>query len=418
MAKKNSNSKIYRFIIYLVFLSISIGLLILSLTNQSQTLIITSYMTLFLCFIILMFKHWRLSIRVHFFSEKLQESLQNANTGVTNTSLTCDDQDILADSAFLYNSFFQEFNGFILLMKRFAVDMEDSSKMLSNFSKEADSSSLQVSKSIEEIAKSAMNQSNMLYKANFTIKDLARAIDSIIQNTSTITEQSNKAAQMSLKGSDIVKLTLTNMNNIKEAAQNSSQTISGLGNKSKQIGEVVQVIEEIANQTNLLSLNAAIEAARAGEHGRGFAVVAEEVKKLADKSTEATKQIADIIKHILIDIDISIDAMHTTTEKVKEGSNTAEQTTTALENIFSSIHEVVEQAENISAAIEEIAASANEVVFSMDKITEIVQGNASAAEQISSAAEESNASLEEISATSNKLASISNEVNKLLTKYV
>jgi len=303
-------------------------------------------------------------------------------------------------------------------MKRFAVDMEDSSKMLSNFSKEADSSSLQVSKSIEEIAKSAMNQSNMLYKANFTIKDLARAIDSIIQNTSTITEQSNKAAQMSLKGSDIVKLTLTNMNNIKEAAQNSSQTISGLGNKSKQIGEVVQVIEEIANQTNLLSLNAAIEAARAGEHGRGFAVVAEEVKKLADKSTEATKQIADIIKHILIDIDISIDAMHTTTEKVKEGSNTAEQTTTALENIFSSIHEVVEQAENISAAIEEIAASANEVVFSMDKITEIVQGNASAAEQISSAAEESNASLEEISATSNKLASISNEVNKLLTKYV
>lgn len=395
----------------------AVSLCLLGLKGPSIGMLTTGITIITIMLIYLIFHAWKTEINIKKFAKQLELCIENANHGITNTSLSYNHNDPLKDSAFLFNSFFQEFNGFITIIKDFAAQMENNSHILTNFSKDADAASIQVTKSIEEIAKSAMNQSNMLYKANFTIKDLARAIDSIINNTSTITEQANKAAQIAIKGSDIVKLTLKNMNNIKEAALNSSQTISGLGNKSKQIGEVVQVIEEIANQTNLLSLNAAIEAARAGEHGRGFAVVAEEVKKLADKSTEATKQIADIIKHILIDIDISIDAMHTTTEKVKEGSTTAEETTSALENIFTSIHEVVEQAENISAAIEEIAASANEVVSSMDKITEIVQNNASASEEISSAAEEANASLEEIGSTSTKLAQISTEVKILLGKF-
>lgn len=347
----------------------------------------------------------------------INETFKNINYGKIKPINTSDISDVNLESISLINEFLMHLTSFINDSQNLSKSMSNFVKSLVDRSKDADEASNQVTKSIEDIVKGSEVQSDMLYKSNFIIKELARAIDSITINTSYITKQSANSINTAGKGEEVVKNTISSINNIKTTVLESSKIISELGNKSKQIGEVVQVIEDIASQTNLLALNAAIEAARAGEHGRGFAVVAEEVRKLAEKSSEATKQISEIIKHILIDIDLSIDSMYMSTEKVKSGAEMAEQTTVALENIHSSIQQVAEQAENISAAIEEIAASSSEVVQSMDKVTEIVQSNAASSEEVSAAAEQVTTSMGQIVNTSGELLTISGDIESVLSSY-
>lgn len=240
----------------------------------------------------------------------------------------------------------------------------------------------QISASTEEIAGGSANQASAAQTINELFGELSAAIHSVAQNTETASELSNKTVTIAREGSEVIKSSAESMNAV-------SSQMSRLEDDSQKIGEIIEVIEDIADQTNLLALNAAIEAARAGEQGRGFAVVADEVRKLAERSGEATKQIAGIIKGMQENTRLSVSAVQ---ESVQFSRNTGE----SFQQIVTMVNDSGQKVMEIAAASEEQAAQASSVL--------------TAVESISAATEEAAASSEETAATAQSLAELAEEL--------
>ncbi|MEW6622279.1 MAG: methyl-accepting chemotaxis protein [Bacillota bacterium] len=186
---------------------------------------------------------------------------------------------------------------------------------------------------------------------------------------------------------------------------------------SEKIGEIVNMINSIADQTNLLALNAAIEAARAGDAGRGFAVVAEEVRKLAEQSSDATKQIAVIIKENQRTIDNATLSTNEGVEGVKKGIDIVNKAGEKFEQIVEFVVQVSDQIREISAAIEQMASGSQEIVMSMEDVSKASKNVSDQIQSISSATEEQSASMEEIASTSQRLAKLAEEVQQAVDKF-
>jgi methyl-accepting chemotaxis protein len=178
------------------------------------------------------------------------------------------------------------------------------------------------------------------------------------------------------------------MSVIKRTTQEGAEKIASLGEKSKEIGQIVNTINQISEQTNLLALNAAIEAARAGEAGRGFAVVADEVRKLAEESGQATKQIRDLIGGIQTEIDSAVRSMSENTKQVEEGSKGVELAVTTFETLPQVIDAVNKSAEEVGTVAQENASGAEEVSASIEEVTSSMQQVSNAAQQMASVASE------------------------------
>ncbi|HEU0265897.1 MAG TPA: methyl-accepting chemotaxis protein, partial [Geobacterales bacterium] len=190
--------------------------------------------------------------------------------------------------------------------------------------------------------------------------------------------------------------TLTVMNRIAEQVKATAQTVESLGNRSEEIGEIVGVIEDIADQTNLLALNAAIEAARAGEQGRGFAVVADEVRALAERTTKATKEIGQMIKGIQGETRRAVSAMEEGVQEVKSGTQEASRSGEALQKILQVIGTLSGQVNQIATAAEEQTATTTEISDNMQQITGVVQETARGAQESASAASQLSTLAEEL----------------------
>jgi methyl-accepting chemotaxis protein len=180
------------------------------------------------------------------------------------------------------------------------------------------------------------------------------------------------------------------MNRIAEVVGNAASTVRELGNSSNQIGEIIQVIDDIADQTNLLALNAAIEAARAGEQGRGFAVVADEVRKLAERTTKATKEIAAMIKRIQEDTGNAVQSIESGTKEVETGKDLAKKAIEALDEIIGSTNSTIDAVNQVAAASEEQSSAAEQISKSIEGISSVTQESAAGTQQIARAAEDLN----------------------------
>lgn len=228
---------------------------------------------------------------------------------------------------------------------------------------------------MQNLAKSATEELNAIENTIDLVEQMAHAIGQVANEASSVSQNSQETAETAQKGETIVTNTVKGMDKIKAAVLNSAQKIDALGKRSSQIGEIIEVIDDIAEQTNLLALNAAIEAARAGEHGKGFAVVADEVRKLAERSSNATKEIASLIKAIQQDTEEAVQSMVVGTDEVETGSKLANQTKEALKNILDAISGTVDQIQNITASAQEMSASSNTVVKNISDIEIIIQKN-------------------------------------------
>jgi methyl-accepting chemotaxis protein len=176
------------------------------------------------------------------------------------------------------------------------------------------------------------------------------------------------------------------MNVIAERVRQTSKTVEALGNRSDQIGQIVGTIEDIADQTNLLALNAAIEAARAGEQGRGFAVVADEVRALAERTTRATREIGEMIKAIQSETRAAVKAMEDGVHEVEKGAVSSQKSGQALQEILERINEVTMQVNQIATAAEQQTATTGEVTSNIQQITEVVHQTARDADETAGAA--------------------------------
>ncbi|QSO47459.1 methyl-accepting chemotaxis protein [Alicyclobacillus mengziensis] len=249
--------------------------------------------------------------------------------------------------------------------------------------------SQQIFAATEQVAAGSTTQAESADTVTQLFKELSTAIHSVAENAEQAAELSSKTVDVAHKGEDIVQKSVSGMNRV-------SEQIARLSEDSNRVGEIVEVIDDIADQTNLLALNAAIEAARAGEQGRGFAVVADEVRKLAERSGEATKQITAIIKTMQANTNTSVQA-------VQEGAESTRLSGEAFKEIASMVITSADKVTEIAAASEEQSAQTSEVFM--------------AVESIAAAAEESAASSEETASSSQSLAQLAEELNGYVSVF-
>jgi methyl-accepting chemotaxis protein len=283
----------------------------------------------------------------------------------------------------------------------------------------------QMGRAINGVAKGAQEQAKAVAKASQATTEINHTVDQVASNAAESAHGSDKAARIARAGVRIVHETINDMNSIKSKVGLSAQKMEEMGQRSNQIGIIVETIDDIATQTNLLALNAAIEAARAGEHGKGFAVVADEVRKLAERSSVATKEIGKLVKDIQKTIAEAVSAMNAGTSEVENGVKRAGQSGDALESILKAIELVNQQVEKIAAASQRLRESSGELVNAMDSVSAVVEENTAATEEISansnlvtmaienvaSVSEENSAAVEEVSASASEMNSQVADVN-------
>jgi methyl-accepting chemotaxis protein len=252
------------------------------------------------------------------------------------------------------------------------------------------SASAQISSSTEEMAAGSQEQTTQSEEIARAVEQMAKSIAVNSENAGEAAHTAEKAKGAAEQGGKVVLDTVNEMKQIANVVRESAGTIQNLGKSSDQIGEIIGVIEHIADQTNLLALNAAIEAARAGEQGRGFAVVADEVRKLAEQTTKATKQIAGMIQQIQSDSHGAVSTMANATKQVDAGIVLADHAGVSLQEIVEISQKVTHMVSQIAVANEEQSSTSEQISKNMEAIASVTQQTASGTQQIARAAEDLN----------------------------
>ena len=261
------------------------------------------------------------------------------------------------------------FNSFVERLHETITKVAESSNKVASATNMLNSNAEQMAAAVEEVA----TQVNSVATAS---EEMSTTSSEIAQNCVMAAKSADKANTSAESGEVIVRETVETMNQIKEMVKQSAKINQNLGERSDQIGPVVGLINDIADQTNLLALNAAIEAARAGEHGRGFAVVADEVRKLAERTTEATKEIAQTIQAMQSETKSAVTSMEKGVREVEVGSEEAKKSGDALKDILMQISTVTTEVNQIAVASEEQTATTNEIANNIQQISEVMQQTA------------------------------------------
>jgi len=276
----------------------------------------------------------------------------------------------------------------------------------------------QLTETINAIAAAAEEQTRSLDETSLAVSNMASSIEQVTAQVDSLSSISTETSQTAERGGVAIHTIVEGMDTIRTTIGELASDIAQLGSNSEQIGDIVKVIDRIAEQTNLLALNAAIEAARAGEHGRGFAVVASEIRKLADGSVQATKEIAAHINSTQSVIGEVVSAMTRLTERVEEAVSSTNSASGALRDIVHAVLGANRQIGEISAVARAMSANSYQVIRSIEEITKSVQLNVKATQQMSSHSDEVNAAFTNIASISQQNASsveVLTYVNKEVT---
>jgi len=274
----------------------------------------------------------------------------------------------------------------------------------------------EMSINVQNVVKNTQVQASSVAETSASIDQMVTSIQRVADTAKVLLDIANRSREEVVTGIQTMEKATDGLNRTNQAIQSSAEIINILGHRADDIGKIIEVIDDLAEQTNLLALNAAIEAARAGEHGLGFAVVADEVRKLAEKSTQSTKEIADLIQSIQREARQAVENMERSTRIVEEGLNLGNELGSALHKISNVVTEVykfsqeigaatneqsvgsaqiakatsrlTEITQEINSAVEEQASGAQAVVRAMDKMRELVQQSASSSTELSAAAEQ------------------------------
>jgi len=277
----------------------------------------------------------------------------------------------------------RSFDKFVMSIKETLVQVSEASSAVA-------SASTEISSSTEQMAAGAQEQSSQASEVATAVEEMTKTLAETNGNIRKVADGAKEAKESANAGGTVVENTVKGMKRISDVVNQSAEQVKVLGASSEKIGEIVGVINDIADQTNLLALNAAIEAARAGEQGRGFAVVADEVRKLAERTSKATKEIASMIKQIQADTDQAVVSMEKGTEEVGKGITLAEQAGQMLLGIVGNAESVADMVGQIAAASEQQASASEQISKNVEAISTVTQESASGVQQIAKTAEDLN----------------------------
>lgn len=292
-----------------------------------------------------------------------------------------------------------------------------SSEEMTASAEQSSQTASQVTGTIIEVAQGAERQLRCVHNVSTTVQQMSTDIQHIVANNMTAGSTAEKAATAATEGIGAIETAIDQMDSIEKTVNISALVVMKLGERSKEIGQIVDTISGIAGQTNLLALNAAIEAARAGEQGRGFAVVAEEVRKLAEQSRDAARQIADLIKDTQMDTDKAVIAMAQGTKEVKIGTEVVNNAGQSFRQIASLVSELSTQRQTIATTIQQIGVGSQQLVSAVKEIDTVSENTAGLTQTVSAATEEQLASIEEIAASSQTLVKMAEELQREIHKF-
>jgi len=274
-----------------------------------------------------------------------------------------------------------------------------------------------VADSIHDLAAGSVKQVQAISTTIEIVGKMSDHIDQIAETVNHVSTHSGKTSLVAKEGHEAIQQVIAQMELITKTVQDSFLAVSTLGNRSDQIGEIVDTISMIAGQTNLLALNAAIEAARAGEHGRGFAVVADEVRKLAEQSSEAAQQIGGIIGEIQKETVRAVHSMDKGTKEVTAGTAVVEKTGDTIEQVVLFVEQVTKQVEKISLSIDSIKTGSREIVVSIKEIGQISQAASDQTHTVSAVTQQQSDATGEIAESSKDLVKMAEDLTEITSKF-
>jgi len=341
----------------------------------------------------------------------------SANEGDLTARITVESKDEVGQLAKGFNGFLDNLQHMIKMVNTAVFQVAASAEELTANAEQTSKATEEIAHTIQEVANGTDQQSMSVKHGSAAIDHMASGVRHITMHADDVSALVRNATEVAVEGNRSIRQAVEQMNAISNAIDGIAGVIKGLGERSHEIGQIIEAITTIAAQTNLLALNAAIEAARAGEHGKGFAVVADEVRKLAEQSSHSAQQIAHLITAIQGETSKAVIAMESGTQEVASGISVVNDAGAAFDRIHHSVSEVATKIVHVSAESKQVAVQTERVVEAIRLIQSIAEVSAVGTQNASAASQEQLASMEEISASASTLAKMAEELQELVGKF-
>ncbi|MEK3700803.1 methyl-accepting chemotaxis protein [Paenibacillus sp. FSL R7-0312] len=388
-----------------------------SLSEANRAFIIILAVTI-ISFLIALFIAFFIAAMISRPIQKMNASaLLIANGDLTGETITLKNKDELGTLAASFNTMTGNLRAMIQSVSMTSEQVAASSEELLASAEQNTKASEQISETVEELASGTSNQVKMVNNSSQAMSEMADGSEQIALLAQSVSVLAVDAANQSAEGNKVIRQAVDQMGSVRTSISSLTELVTGLGERSAEIGSITGVINTIASQTNLLALNAAIEAARAGEHGRGFAVVAGEVRKLAEESSKSAQKITDLVQLIQNDTNHAILAVKVNSNETEAGIEIVTAAGEAFEHIYEAVNRVADDIQGVTAGSEEMSASADEVVGYISQISSIAGEASGGVHNVSAATEEQLASMEEIAASAEFLSKMAEELQGQINKF-
>lgn len=386
-------------------------------SNKSKTILIT---IILISIVLILFLAILIALTYNGIAKFIKE-MKSLISEVENGNLTVQgnvhSNDELGEITLLFNKFISKIREFFSETKEMSTGVANSSGEIMSATNNVGNGADEIASSMSDMSKGAAKQSSSVSTASNAVSDIVNRLNTISESINNSKQMTASAKQASETGVRTVEYQRNKMEENKQVFENINNTITQLSAQSKKVGQIINVISSIADQTNLLSLNASIEAARCGEAGKGFAVVADEIKKLAEESSTSVKSVVTIINDIQNSIKQSVSDINNVNAIITEQESAVNNSTAAFKNIAEASININKQITDISNNASDLNKYAVNVKDAILDIANIANSNTSLTENIAASTEEQSACIEEIVASIEHLALLSSKLNKNIEKF-